>query len=182
MYGQKDYQSGYVITNNNDTLFGMVKDRKSAPFGKIYKKIRFRDKSIFTKKMGPDQIKGYIIGNNQFESLWIDVSGRFFRVNYLSVAGSGEKQFLKVIVKGYLTYYELEFVDQESGYFDEIPFYKRQNEPSLVRVTQGIFGLKKKRLSEYFHDCPDLVLKIQNEEMKDPVDVADYYNLWKKNN
>ena len=182
VFGQKDYQRGYVITNDNDTLFGQVKDRKLPPFGKIYKKIRFRSNSIFTKKFGPMQIKGYKQDDLEFESLWISVSYRFFTENYSSIPGSGEKQFLKVIMKGFLTYYHLEFVDQESDYIGEIPLYKRENEPSFVRVTQGIFGLKKKRLGQYFSDCPELVNKIENEELKDPVEIAIFYNLWKESN
>jgi len=58
-FGQKDYQSGYIITNKNDTLIGHVKDRKSPPFGKIYKKIRFKNNNIIKRKYGPHQIIGY---------------------------------------------------------------------------------------------------------------------------
>lgn len=58
-FGQKDYQNGYIITNNNDTLTGLVKDRKSPPFGKIYKKIRFKNNNVISRKYGPHQIIGY---------------------------------------------------------------------------------------------------------------------------
>jgi hypothetical protein len=176
IYCQKDYQTGYIITNGNDTLHGMIKDRKQPPFGKIYNKIRFRDRGIFSKKFGPDQVNGYTVGDTQYESLWVNTAGRFFREFYSSVPGSGERKFLKVVIKGYLTYYQLEFEDQESGYFDAIDLFKRNNESEMVRSTQGIFGLKKKRLAEYFQDCPDLVIKIENGEFKDPLEVADYYN------
>ena len=50
------------------------------------------------------------------------------------------------------------------------------DEPSFVRVTQGILGLKKKRLTEYFRDCPELIYKIENGELKDPVEIANFYN------
>ena len=180
--GQKGYQDGYVITNENDTLTGKIKDRKLPPFGKIYKKIRFRNKSIFTRKFSPEQIRSYCQGELEFESLWINVSYSLFTANYSSIPGYGEMQFLKVISKGYLTYYEWESVDYESGYFDAIPLFKREKEPYFERVTQGILGLKKKRLSEYFQDCLELVNKIENGEIKNPVEIAVFYNLWKENN
>jgi hypothetical protein len=38
----------------------------------------------------------------------------------------------------------------------------------MVRVTQGIFGLKKNLLVEYFNDCPALVKKIRSGDFKEP--------------
>ena len=176
VFGQKHYQSGYIITIKHDTVLGQVKDRKPEPFGKLYKKIRFRSNNNIRKKYGAHQIAGYKQGSNQFESLWIDVSQNIFKANYTSVPNSGEKCFLKVIVKGYLSYYHWEYQDSESGYIDEIDLFKRMDEPSFVRVTQGILGLKKKRLTEYFRDCPELIYKIENGELKDPVEIANFYN------
>ena len=178
-FGQKDYQSGYIITNKKDTLIGHVKDRKSPPFVKIYKKIRFKNNNIIKRKYGPHQILGYKQGDNQFESLWIDVSHDFFQEKITSIPNSGEKYFLKVIVKGYLTYYQWEFKEPESDYILKKKIYKRKDEYSLVRVTQGILGLKKKSLAVYFQDCPELVFKIKNGELKDPVEIAIFYNKWK---
>ena len=84
-FGQKDYQNGYVITNNNDTLVGRVKDRKPPPFGKIYKKVRFKNSNFIKRKYGPHQIIGYKQGNNQFESLWMSESNSFFQENYTKI-------------------------------------------------------------------------------------------------
>ncbi len=176
VFGQKYYQSGYIITINNDTIQGQVKDRKPQPFGKLYKKIRFKGKKFVRRKYGAHQIAGYKQGGNQFESLWIDVSQNLFKQNYTSVPNSGQKCFLKVIIRGYLTYYQWEFQDQESGYIEKIDLYKRMDEPSFVRVTQGILGLKKKRLAEYFQDCPELIYKIENGELKDLVKIVNFYN------
>ena len=180
VFGQKHYQSGYIITTNNDTIPGQVKDRKPQPFGKLYKKIRFKDKKFVRRKYGVHQIAGYKQGGNQFESLWIDVSQNLFKQNYTSAPNSGKKYFLKVVYRGYLTYYHWEFQDHESGYIDKIDLFKREGESSFVRVTQGILGLKKKRLAEYFQDCPELVFKIENGEIKYPVEIANFYNRNKK--
>ncbi len=72
-------------------------------------------------------------------------------------------------------------MDSESDNIDVVPLFKRSDESSLVRVTQGIFGLKKKKLSAYFEDCPRLVDKIVAGEIKDPVEIAYYYNHFKEN-
>lgn len=181
VFSQKDYEKGYIITNNKDTLIGLVKDRKQPPFGKLYKKVYFKKKHR-KKKYGPDQILGYKQGNREFESLWINVSSHLYNEKYTSIQDSGEKEFLKVVVKGYLTYYQREFADPESDYIDQISLFKREDENYLVRVTQGIFGLKKKNLAVYFNDCSELVKRIEDVELKDPVAIVNFYNSWKVNN
>ncbi len=175
--GQKDFQSGYIVTNENDTLIGLVKDRKEPPFGKLYDKVIFK-KGRKKKKYGPNDIIAYKRGYNEFESLWIQDNTYPFQGKYLSNPNYGNKEFLKVVVKGYLSYYHWEFEDSESDYIDSIGLYKREDEDSFVRVSQGIFGLKKKYLAKYFRDYPDLASKIEYGELKDPVEIVRIYNLW----
>jgi hypothetical protein len=181
IYAQKDYELGYIIKNDNDTLRGLVKDRKPPPFGKLYKKVYFKKKHK-RRKYSPGQIIGYKQGSREFESMWIDISNHLFNEKYTSIPNYGEKEFLKVVEKGYLTYYHREFEDSESDYIDEIGLFKRADENSLIRVTQGIFGLKKKKLKLYFNDCPELVKKIENKEFKSPIEIVRFYNSWKIKN
>lgn len=178
VFSQKNYENGYIITNDNDTIVGRVKDRKPPPFGKLYKKVYFKKKHK-KKKYSPKQIIGYKQGSREFESLWIDVSSHLYDEKYTSIQNAGKKEFLKVVVKGYLTYYQREFADSESDYINQIDLYKREDENFLVRVTQGVFGLKKKNLGVYFKDYPELVLKIKNGELKDPIAIVNFYNVWK---
>jgi len=176
-FAQKDFQNGYIVTNENDTLIGLVKDRKEPPFGKLYDKVIFK-KGRKKKKYGPNDIIAYKRGYNEFESLWIQDNAYPFQGKYLSDPNYGNKEFLKVIVKGYLSYYHWEFEDSESDYIDSIGLYKREDEDSFARVSQGIFGLKKKSLAKYFIDYPDLASKIEYGELKDPVEIVRIYNLW----
>ena len=178
VFSQKYYEDGYIITNNNDTLIGLVKDRKPPPFGKLYNKVYFKKKHK-KKKYSPKQILGYKQGSREFESLWIDVSSHLFNEKYTSIQNKGEKEFLKIVVQGYLSYYQREFEDSESDYINQIGLYKREDENFLVRVTQGVFGLKKKNLEVYFKDYPELMLKIKNGELKDPIEIVNFYNVWK---
>jgi predicted solute-binding protein len=46
----------------------------------------------------------------------------------------------------------------------------------MVRVTQGILGLKKKRLKEYFHNCPNLLSAIDSRGLTTVQEVYDYYS------
>ena len=176
---QKDFQNGYIVTNEKDTLIGLVKDRKEPPFGKLYDKVIFK-KGRKKKKYGPNHISAYKRGNNEFESLWIEDSTYPFQGKYLGSPVTGAKHFLKVITKGYLSYYHWEFEDSESDYIDAIGLFKREDEDSFARVSQGIFGLKKKYLAKYFKDCQDLVSKIEEGELKDPEEIVKFYNLWKE--
>ena len=178
---QKYYESGYIITNNNDTISGFVKDRKSPPFGKLYGKIRFKNSSE-KRKYSPKQILGYKQGNRVFESLWLEISGALIDEKYTINPDINEKQFLKVDLKGYLTLYQLEITDLDTDYIDQIPLFKREGENYLIRVTQGMFGLKKKNLQIYFKDCPELIKKIVNQELKTPHEIAVFYNTWIKEN
>lgn len=175
---QKDYEPGYIITNSKDTIAGFVKDRKSPPFGKLYDKIHFKN-SHEKRKYKPNQILGYKQGNREFESLWLQTDGYLIDEKYSSNPNNGEKQFLKVDLKGYLTLYQMEITDPDSDYIDQIPLFKRKDENYLQRVTQGIFGLKKKKLEIYFKDCPEIISKIEKNELKTPVEIAVFYNSWK---
>lgn len=73
----------------------------------------------------------------------------------------------------------MEYDDQESGYFDAVDLFKRDNETDLVRATQGIFGLKRKLLSAYLYDCQELVSKINSRDIRDPAEAVNFYNRWK---
>jgi hypothetical protein len=175
---QKGYEPGYVITKSFDTLPGLVKDRKEAPFAKIYDKIRFRGNGLFTKKYSPKKIKGYARGEDLFESHWIEVSSRFLRTQYLNRENLGEQHFLKVRQKGFLSYYQWEWLDQDSFIVDEMELFIRRDEDYFIRVTQGLFGLRKNALEKYFEDCPELMEKIHNKELRLPAEIAGFYNDW----
>ena len=178
---RKGYQPGYIITHKDDTSHGYLMDRTSPPFMKLFGKVRLKSNTRgLSGRFGPYQIKKYCISNQCYVSIWLDKETFFFRENYFSIEGRGRKVFLKVIFDDYLSLYHLEYLDQESSTVHYTDFFKRDDETSMVRVTQGIFGLKKKLLSEYFNDYPLLVEKINNKEITDPVEVAAFYNRWKK--
>jgi hypothetical protein len=173
------FQPGYIITNQNDTLHGSIKDRKIDMFEKLYKKIRFKTKGPFARRYGPAQIKGYRVGDSVFESMWLHTSREFFREEYTSQPGLGQRQFLKLVYQGeHLSYYHLEHIDHDSGTVDYIPLFKKSHDTRLIRVSQGIMGLRKKALAEYFSDCPGLAGRITRGELKNSLEIVDNYNQY----
>ena len=181
MTGQDAYEKGYIVTLEKDTLYGSVKDRKPDPFGGLFKKIKFKGERG-KSKYGPKEILAYKKGGSFFESLWVEDSGRLFDQNYTSIEGSGRPVFLKVVEKGFLTYYHWEFEEEDSSYIDYIAYFKKEDNPNLIRVSQGLFGLRRKALTSFFRDCQPLAQDIQNKKLKSGVEIARFYNAWKEKN
>ncbi|MEP3210766.1 MAG: hypothetical protein ABJN95_16305 [Maribacter sp.] len=174
---QNDAQEGYVVTSANDTLYGLLRDRKTGAFSKLYKKVKFKGKRG-KSRYGPKEIKSYTIGSSTFESLQIIQTGGFLDDEYTESA-AGDFQFLKVVAKGSLCYYLMEFEDADSGYIDTIAFFKKEDGHTLVRVNQGLFGLKRKKLALFLSDCPELAQNIINKRIKHPMEIVRFYNNWK---
>lgn len=177
-FGQKNFEEGYIVLKSNDTLYGFIKDRKPHPFGSLFKKVKFKGKRG-KSKYSPKEILGYKKAGSLFETLWIQDSGKFFDQNYTSIVGSGSPEFFKVVEKGFVTYYHHEFEDADSGYIDYIGYFKKDEDSKLIRVSQGLFGLRRKALALFFSDCPELAEKIVNKQIKNPLDVVRFYNNWR---
>ncbi|MFS4445951.1 hypothetical protein [Maribacter sp. 2307UL18-2] len=174
---QNDFQEGYIVTTSNDTLYGLVKDRKTGSFSGLFRKIRFKGKRG-KRKYSPKEVQSYTRGGNTFETFQLIGTGRFFDDDY-RISANGEYQYLRVVEKGYLSYYLLEYEEDDSSYVDTIAYFKKNNEDRFIRVNQGLFGLKRKKLSSYFSDCPELAERIQNKKVKHPIDIVHFYNKWK---
>lgn len=176
-FGQKNYVDGYVILNNHDTLYGKIKDRKIGGYPKLYPKIKFKSQDGKTKSYSPEHILGYKSGTSVFESLWFKDVGPLINPEGISQTGVGEKQFFKLVVKGYLSLYYLEYVNAD-GNWDYTPYFKRENESTMVFVRYGLLGLNKKQLIAYFKDCPTLQTKIKTKAFTNPYEIIVFYNYW----
>ncbi|MFN2431060.1 MAG: hypothetical protein ABR574_13660 [Cryomorphaceae bacterium] len=173
--GQKDFEPGYIVSLQNDTISGQIKDRKSGMFPDILKKIQFKsDGALFKRKYSATKILGYKVGDRVYESVGIDEESHFFKTQYF-VSPNADKTFLRVMETGTLRYYHWEHIDQDNNTIDYIPFFYLEGRGEMVRATQGVLGLKKKLLSEYFYDCPELVQKIENKQITAPFEVVDFF-------
>ncbi|MDM9630702.1 hypothetical protein [Robiginitalea aurantiaca] len=162
---KKGYSDGYLITLKGDTLRGYIKDRSPEPFEGLYTKVRFKKKGR-KKRYRPDQIRGYGYDQFHFESVALLEDAAFFRFNY-KTDPKQEPVFLKVVRRNPdLILYEWEYTDEDNFHIDSFPLFYRPGKDQWARATQGIFGLKRKKLIPFFLDCPELALGIQNKTIK----------------
>lgn len=173
---KKGYEPGYIITMDGDTLQGQIKDRSPDPFVDLYSKIRFIPEGKRSRdKYGPWEIRGYGSGGREYESVRFREESSFFTLRYYTDA-QAPRTFLRVIRKdGPLTYYHKEFIYDDNFELDFFPLIHREGEEEMVRVTQGILGLKRERLMEYFQDCEALVAALSKKELKEAGEVYDFY-------
>jgi len=169
------YESGYIISLEGDTIQGLVRDRSAEPFVEILNRIRFKGPNKSKRKYGPEDILGYKAGNRVYESLPVREDAAFFRFRYYVEPGA-EQTFLRVIRrKGNLTWYHQEFVHDDNDFLDYYPLFHLEGSRQMVRVTQGVLGLKRERLQQYFEGCPELVEVIRNKELTEVEAVFRFY-------
>lgn len=127
LLSQKKFHTGYIITKDNDTLYGKIRDRKPWPFPKLYDKISFKsDEFIFRKKYKPDKIKGYHTDQGTYESKGIRTTSYLLKTKYI-VDENYKHSFLRIVSKGQLSYYQWEYLDPDNQTVDYIPlFFKKR--------------------------------------------------------
>lgn len=173
---KKGYARGYIINSEGETIEGWVKDRSSGTFMELYSQIRFKpDNARSKKKYGPAEILGYGLNDQHFESHALKEESAFFQFRYY-LNERNDRVFLRVIARNAdLTYYHLEYIDGDSNYLDYTPLFHRYGSREMLRITQGIFGLKRDRLMEYFRDCPELTKALENKQLKEINEVFNFY-------
>lgn len=160
VFGQEDYRDGYIVSVKNDTLFGQVSNFRLGPFGGLNARIKFKGKGLKRKFVAKD-LRGYKKGDSLYRSMLLN----------------GKPEFLRLISEGAVSYYKYDFQEQGEQLVLDIDYLQKGNSP-LIRATQGIFGLKRKRLASLFSDCPELVEKILNKEYDYVFEIVDFYNDW----
>lgn len=141
------YENGFIVKNNNDTLYGLIKSRNLNPYY-AYTEIKFKTidnakVEIFT----PDSVKAYTAGDSWFVSKYLSQKKRNF--------------FYEMIVEGYVTFYELKLRNFQNEVFYAV--LKKENEENeLAFEVINVFYPFKKRMMEFFKDSPALCNKIRN--------------------
>ncbi len=176
MFSQNKQDAGFIITKKGDTLYGWIKDIKIENMDRPNSKIRIQ---LEKGKKSKHKLKTISIierGDEIFETFWLEKNGSVFNEKYIVTNNKGDFQLLKCISTGDLSHYIKLYIDQESGVFESIDFLKLKNSNVIIRATQGVFGLKKKKVAEYLNNCEAIVTKIKSEEVKTIFDVVSYYN------
>ncbi|NVO10032.1 MAG: hypothetical protein HXX16_08745 [Bacteroidales bacterium] len=179
---QKNFCEGYIITLNNDTIRGKVKDNFPFRLTGAPKKISFIDESGVEKSYLPKHIRGYSKA---------DIA------NYVSIDIGFGKDFAKIIIDGEVSLLSYESTMNNSSFTPnggagggtwshstsstESFFLYRKKKGSIVEVTR--FGFRE-LLAEYFSDYTELKEMIEKKELRysDLEIIVEKYNRWKKKN
>ena len=170
-----NYKDGFVVLINSDTLYGQVMDRDESAFGGLLDKIRFRPEKGRKRKYKPSQILAYNRGDHLFRSIWLSTESKVLKQYYFNRPGQGEQVFMEVIHEGSIELYHWEYTDEDNSTIHFIPLLKKAGSEEMVRATQGILGLKRKRLAEYFLECPALTRKLLTKEITTVEQVINLY-------
>ena len=114
-----------------------------------------------------------------YEGFWLNQSSEkmvFINPRYDINPQNGERYFLREISKGKLSHYHLEWFEQGESRLMWMDLLKKEEDPFFIRATQGLFGLKKKVLINYFQNCPDLKEQIEQKQLNSVEQVVDFYN------
>ncbi|NKI32339.1 hypothetical protein [Croceivirga thetidis] len=174
---KRNFNEGYIIEKSGDTIYGLLKDRSPEPFVSLYDKVRFKSEGKSrTKRYGPNDILGYGYEGRNYEAVPFREESDFLKFRYYTDNDS-PRAFLRLIAHSEnLMYYEQEFVHDDNSYVESVPFFYRPGSREMLRVTQGLFGFKKKKLRAYFFDCPELQLELQkkNTQLKTVWDLYEF--------
>jgi hypothetical protein len=170
----------YLVLVSGDTLYGTVEHintRSVSP--KFHTKVRLTDSKGKQRKFSRKGIAAFKSDGAIYESFWLKQRSRWITIEnpvYIMRKRKGEQTFLKLIEKGSLTHYHLEWWEQGESTLMWMDLIKREGDPYFIRATQGIFGLKKNVLTKYFWDCPELVRQIEFKEVTAINQVVAFYN------
>ena len=183
--GQADHHGDYLILNVGDTLYGKVEhiNRRGAS-ANFYKKIRVTNAKGKRKKFKRGDVESFRVDGVRYEGFWLSQSSdRIVLINpkYDIDRENGERYFLRIISLGRLSHYQLEWWEQGEASINWMDLLIKWEDAYFIRSTQGIFGLKKKTLSKYFDDCPELVRQIESKELKKVPEVVNFYNSYCEN-
>lgn len=181
LQAQDTYIEGYLVLNNGDTLRGGLKHRRVSFTGEsLLNKIKYKGENGKKKKFRRSQLKAYNIGGQEYRRFYLRPTRTKLLnlvTNYYEIVPfNAELHFLRVVRDGALQLYEMEWSDGMSDRVEGLPLFRKENDPLMVRGTQGVFGFKKNVLEEFFNDCPALQEKIIRDDFQFPFEVADFYD------
>ena len=170
----------YLVLVVGDTLYGIVDpiNERGAGF-KYHKKIRFTGPSGKKQKYKRKDVSAFRVKNEDYEGFWLNQSSEkilLLNPRYDIDPRDGEKHFLRVVSKGELSHYLLEWWDQGESMLMSADLLKKEEDLFLMRVTQGLLGLKRKVLVRYLKDCQGLTDQVEQKQLNTVREVVDFYD------
>lgn len=152
---QKAFQTGYVVTNEQDTLYGMVADRNVEANPAMLPKVILKPTAGRKQKFTPEEAKAYQMGGDHFHSVNLELTP-----SKLSkfTDPSPTQQFLRVVEPGFVTLYAQDFVDFDGPYYDEVDYLKREDQTTFQRINMIAY---RKQVRKVFFDNPKIIAEIK---------------------
>ncbi|MEM6642278.1 MAG: hypothetical protein AAF616_04790 [Bacteroidota bacterium] len=173
----------YLVLINNDTIYGSVSYINEKALNRGFrKKVRSTDSRGRTKKYRRESTKAFRVNGVDYHSFWLSQPKQPFpptslvNLRYDIDLQDGKHYFLKVMSVGSLNHYKLEWFDQGDSQLWSMSLLKKVNDDYFIRADQGLMGLKRKVLQQYFADCNTLEEKIENSEISKVWQVVETYN------
>ena len=164
-FSQPGYESGYIITQNGDTLFGKIKDKKYTDSPANADKISFIDVHGDETSKEPDEIKQYVKKQQQF--FVVLPIGIESKLKFAEVLESGEVILYRYISNSLvnLTSNIVSSSDPKKKEKDNSEYFlqKRKDPNSLMKVKAKAF---KQITLLFFNSNSSLAKQIESNSLK----------------
>lgn len=157
---QSNYKKGYIITNNNDTIRGLIDFKTDKSNSSI---CRFKSSEKEAEQVyHPEDIWGYMLINEV----------KFYVSKSIEIDNKSYKVFLEYLVKGVKDLY---YYPKDNGYY----FFEDEN-GKLVPITQNVNVQNKYKntLNYIFRDCLAVTKDVDkiNFERSDMIELTKNYH------
>ncbi|MCC5919706.1 MAG: hypothetical protein LAT68_06100 [Cyclobacteriaceae bacterium] len=174
---QESSEQDYLILTSGERIVGEIShinERGVSP--KYYRKIRLTDDQGKRRKFRRKHVVAFQAAGSTYESFHLTrKSSRLLDEQY-AIDKRGTQHFLKVRTKGSLSHYQMEWWEQGSSTTMTMDLLKKEGDDFLIRATQGLLGVKRRTLTSYFSDCPQLAAQIENRNLKELSEIVAAYN------
>jgi hypothetical protein len=146
---QTGYNDGFIVKNNNDTIFGSVKNRDAFPY-RLLRYVMFKPtKNSQPEYYDPEELKEFQIGNTKYVSRYLKVKKK----NY----------FFEFISGGRLQHYELEFNNWGANNNTYYTLLQKDGDEEYLsfEMNNPLFPFRRK-IVEYLKEAPGLCKKISS--------------------
>ena len=179
IFAQGNKNLDYLALYVGDTLYGKVEYIAERIPREFHKRIVVITTDGRVKKYKRKNVASFKVENNIYESFLLSQTAEKFRLvdpKFNIDNNNGKQYFLKVISKGNLSHYELEWIEQGEAALRSMDLLKKNTDLFFIRATQGVFGLKRKVTLDYFFNCAKIKEAISQKQVSDVRDVVDFYN------
>jgi hypothetical protein len=153
-FGQKDFKSGYIITNDSDTLYGLINLKSNYQNSRSCEFKKENDSE--SKTYSPLDIRGYRIENN-----------KLYIAREISLNNEKQSVFLEYLLDGIVDLFYLKELTSDYYFIDKDGvLYQLSNEDKQVVANNTIYEVKSNQykgiLNVLFKDSPNTLKKINN--------------------